>query len=35
VAKATARSTARRTAWRHGRVAIRGFEEGENMCSRR
>jgi hypothetical protein len=33
VAKATARSTARRTVARHEGVAGRGFETGENMCS--
>ena len=33
VAKATARSTARRTVARHEDAAGRGFEAGENMCS--
>jgi hypothetical protein len=33
VAKATVRSTARRTVARHEDAAGRGFEAGENMCS--
>jgi hypothetical protein len=35
VAKATVRSTARRTASRHFGASVRGLEEGENMCSGR
>jgi hypothetical protein len=33
VAKATARSAARRTVARHEDAAVGGFEAGENMCS--